>query len=319
MEAIGGYFGLELQSGNHYHNGSNCIKLNTGRNCLEYLLKVTNYSKIYLPYFTCDVLLEPLVKLNRSYEFYCVDENLEPVFDYNKITAEEGFLYTNYFGLKDRFIYDLGTKVSNLIIDNAQSFFSAPLNGVTTFYSPRKFFGVSDGAYLYCNKEINEVLERDISYNRMSHLLIRKDVSAEAGYSSFVFNDKGLENQPIKRMSVLTESILGTLDYESIAKKRIENYIFLDNALKHCNLLSLQLGKESVPMVYPFWTKNLNLKKRLLENKIYTATYWPNVKEWCEEESLEYRLANEVVYLPIDQRYDMGCIGFMINLINNTI
>ncbi len=65
-----------------------------------------------------------------------------------------GFLCTNYFGIKDEFITSLSKQVSNLIVDNAQSFFSNPIENIDTFYSPRKFFGVSDGAYLYCDTRI---------------------------------------------------------------------------------------------------------------------------------------------------------------------
>ena len=60
-----------------------------------------------------------------------------------------------------------------------------------------------------------------------------------------------------------------------------------------------------MPQTCPFWTKKASTKKRLLENKIYCATYWPNVIEWCEAESLEYQLATELVHLPIDQRYNI--------------
>ena len=46
MNAIGGYFGLELDKENEYH--SEAIRLNTGRNALEYILISGFYKKIYL-------------------------------------------------------------------------------------------------------------------------------------------------------------------------------------------------------------------------------------------------------------------------------
>jgi hypothetical protein len=301
-KSIGGYFELEMNNLNSvFHENAN--ELNTGRNAFEYILKAKAIQKIYIPYFTCNVLLEPLQKLEIPYEFYSINEQLEPIFNFSVLEDKDGFLYTNYFGLKDCYIKQLSNDCKQLIVDNAQAFYSKPLNNKPTFYSPRKFLGVSDGAYLYCNEKLEHNFDKDISNDRMSHLLIRKDVSAEAGYSNFVANDLSLENQPIKMMSTLTKDILRTIDYVSIAKKRIENYIFLDNALKSSNKLTLQLDDKSVPMVYPYWTKDITLRKRLLKNKIYTATYWPNVKEWCKENSLELQLVNEVVYLPIDQRY----------------
>ncbi len=66
----------------------------------------------------------------------------------------------------------------------------------------------------------------------MSHLLKRIDLSAEQGYTDFSENDKSLENQPIKRMSNLTERILSGIDYQSIKKQRKENFLFLHETLK---------------------------------------------------------------------------------------
>lgn len=314
MKAIGGYFELELKKNEEYHKDS--LSLNTGRNALEYILKAKLIQKLYIPYFTCGVLLEPLNKLGIPFDFYTIDKNLEPIFDFSVLNKKDAFLYTNYFGLKDKYINKIAHECNQLILDNAQAFYSPPQKNIPAFYSPRKFFGVSDGAYLYCEEILNQVFEKDMSYDRMSHLLIRKDISAEVGYSNFVSNDLSLENQAIKMMSTLTKDILRSIDYGAIAKKRIENYRFLDNALKSSNKFTLQLDIESVPLVYPYWTKDFSLRKRLLENKIYTASYWPNVKEWCVEDSLEFKLANEIVFLPIDQRYGFEEMNKIINFIN---
>jgi len=42
LEAIGGYFGLELNKGKELHKGA--IKLNTGRNALKYIFLAYNYN-----------------------------------------------------------------------------------------------------------------------------------------------------------------------------------------------------------------------------------------------------------------------------------
>ncbi|WP_221406816.1 hypothetical protein, partial [Elizabethkingia anophelis] len=174
--AIGGYFQLELCENKPFQY-SDLILLNTARNCLEYILRAKGYKKIYIPYFTCDVLLEPINKLNIDYQFYDIDDSLEPIFDYDRVGGNEVFLATNYFGIKTKFIEDLSSKVKNLIIDNAQAFFAKPLLGIDTFYSPRKFVGVSDGGILATKKILEGSLEKDFSYERMSHLLKRIDLS----------------------------------------------------------------------------------------------------------------------------------------------
>lgn len=302
MDAIGGYFGLELRQGEHYHK--NALRLNTARNCFEYVLRVRNYKKVYIPYYTCEVILEPLERLNIEYEFYHINELLEPKSEYS-LKQNEAFLYTNYFGLKQDCVKRLAKLYKKqLIVDNAQAFYAEPLVEIDTFYSPRKFFGVADGGYLYIDQKLDIELDQDYSYERMSHLLKRIDVSAEFGYNDFKRNDDSLINQPIKLMSNLTNKILSSIDYNSVKEKRIENYLYLESKLKDKNLIQLPLKNIDVPMVYPYLTNDIALKQKLIANKIFVATYWPNVMDWTKEEDLEYKLTNNLLPLPIDQRYD---------------
>ncbi len=301
MKPIGGYFELELRKGEHYPK--NAIRLNTARNCFEYVLRARNYTKLYIPYYTCEVMLEPLRKLSILYEFYYINEKLEPT-TLPKLNTNEAFLYTNYFGLKQECVKRLASIYGNqLVVDNAQAFYSEPLDGIDTFYSARKFFGVADGAYLYTDKKLAQEFQQDVSYERMSHLLKRADIGAEAGYKDFRKNDDSLCNQDIKMMSKLTESILSSIDYKTISQKRRQNYTFLNDALRESNLIHLDMDENAVPMVYPYLVKDSSLKQKLIENKIFVATYWPNVFKWCKPNDWEYQLTKNLVCLPIDQRY----------------
>ncbi|MCT4124383.1 hypothetical protein [Elizabethkingia anophelis] len=314
--AIGGYFQLELCENKPFQY-SDLILLNTARNCLEYILRAKGYKKIYIPYFTCDVLLEPINKLNIDYQFYDIDDSLEPIFDYDRVGGNEVFLATNYFGIKTKFIEDLSSKVKNLIIDNAQAFFAKPLLGIDTFYSPRKFVGVSDGGILATKKILEGYLEKDFSYERMSHLLKRIDLSAEEGYNDFVLNDKVLEKQNIKLMSNLTKSILSNIDFERIKKLRRENYLFLDKYLKKDNLLNIELDQKDIPMIYPYRVKSAKkIRDTLISQKIYCATYWPNVLDWSAPSTNSYNVTKGIIALPIDQRYNINHMTKIINLIS---
>ena len=248
-------------------------------------------------------MLEPLRKLSILYEFYYINEKLEPT-TLPKLNTNEAFLYTNYFGLKQECVKRLASIYGNqLVVDNAQAFYSEPLDGIDTFYSARKFFGVADGAYLYTDKKLAQEFQQDVSYERMSHLLKRADIGAEAGYKDFRKNDDSLCNQDIKMMSKLTESILSSIDYKTISQKRRQNYTFLNDALRESNLIHLDMDENAVPMVYPYLVKDSSLKQKLIENKIFVATYWPNVFKWCKPNDWEYQLTKNLVCLPIDQRY----------------
>ena len=307
---------MELREGEHYHR--NAIRLNTASNCFEYVLRARNYAKVYIPYYTCEVMLVPIRKLHIEHEFYHIDEKLEPT-NLPKLDANEAFLYTNYFGLKQdcvkRLVLEYG---SQLIVDDAQAFYAEPLEGIDTFYSARKFFGVPDGAYLYTDKPLRQEFEQDCSYNRMAHLLKRIDLGPEAGYQDFRTNEELLCNQEIKRMSRLTEALLCGIDYESAKRKRRENYVVLDNALKDSNLIHLKMDEDAVPMVYPYLTKDKSLRQRLIDNKVFVATYWPNVSKWATEDLLERELLEGLLPLPIDQRYGIKKMDEMDKIIKTS-
>ena len=313
-EGIGGYFELELRRGGHYHTGA--LRLNTARNCLEYVLRTRRYTRVHVPYYTCGAVLEPLRRLDVTYEFYAIDGRLEPK-DTVGLKEGEAFLYTNYFGLKQECVERLaGIYGGRLIVDDAQAFYAPRVEGVDTFYSPRKFFGVSDGGYLYTDGRLEEALSRDVSWERMGHLLRRVDEGAEAGYALFRENEDALDDNPIRLMSRLTERMLEGVDYERAGRQRRENFLYLHKRLKGRNWLDMKLQDEDVPMVYPFWTDGgKDLRKELIRNKIYVATYWPNVLEWTEEGTLEYDLTKNVVALPVDQRYTKKELEHIVNLL----
>ncbi|MES2559948.1 MAG: hypothetical protein V4590_09425 [Bacteroidota bacterium] len=313
MKSIGGYFGLELPEKEAFHKEA--IALNTGRCALECVLTTNNYTKIYLPYYSCEALLEPILKLNIPHEFYPINTRLEPEFNYERILESEVFLYINYFGIKDPFISTLHQITPNLIIDNVQSFFSLPIPQVNTFYSARKFFGVPDGAYLYSAVTTNPAFEVDSSADRMQHLLMRIDKSAEEGYSLFQKNEVRLQHLPIRLMSELSKKLLASIDYDAVAEKRKLNFQYLHERLSAHNKLSIDWDGNQVPMNYPFWSDNNNLRDLLFSHKIYCPVYWPNVLLQKGFYTLEKNLANQLICLPVDQRYTQTDMDYIINLI----
>ena len=313
MEAIGGYFSLELPVRDEYHK--NAIRLNTGRNCLEYILRARRYKKVYVPYYTCEAVMEPINKLGIPYEYYHIDIHFE-IRDRFTLKEGEALLYTNYFGLKQRYVEQLAEKTgSRLIVDNTQAFYAKPIQGIDTFYTCRKFFGVADGAYLYTDKLLDEDFEQDESYDRMAHLLKRIDLSAEDGFADFRKVDDGLDNQPIRKMSKLTQRIMQSIDYEVVAQKRRENYRMLHELLGEENNLQLTLHEDVVPMVYPFLAPIKGLREKLIENKVFVARYWPNVLEWTTKDDIEHLFAYQIQTLPIDQRYGKEDMDIILDLI----
>ena len=315
QKAIGGYFSLELPYNEYGEYHRDAIRLNSGRYCLEYVLRVKKYTKVYLPYYMCDAVLQPINKLGLDYQFYHIDKyfHIAGVLHPKK---DEVILYCNYFGLMDEYVKIVTDRYApNIIIDNTQAFFSRPLPEIDTFYTCRKFFGVADGAYLYTNKEADFDIPQDYSSSRMLFLLDRLDKSAEEAFSDYHKSEDTLDHDEIKKMSKITQFIMSSICYKSIADRRISNYTYLHDNLGSSNTLSVDLERKNVPMVYPFLSEDINLRKKLIDNKVYVASYWPNVKNMSNLESVESQFTVNLIPIPIDQRYGNDDLNKILEII----
>jgi hypothetical protein len=316
MRPVGGYFELEINRlGKGYH--PDAVKLNTGRNAFEHILRHKKYEHVYIPYFTCDVMLEPLKRLSTTYSFYHIDHAFYPLLP--DLTKGEAILYTNYFGIMNHQIRELSNRYENVIIDNAQAFYEMPWKQLPTFYSPRKFFGLPDGGIAY-NAGEKDTAEYpvDISGERISHLIARLEKGPEAGFSQYQQHEEALNGQPVRRMSELTKTLMRGIDYESVKLKRLANFHFLHEKLKGLNTLSPLIGKAifECPMVYPFFAPlNSEKRKKLIEQRFYIARYWPNVLDWCSSTDIEYSFVADILPLPVDQRYGQSELNEMVKIL----
>lgn len=302
MEEIGGYIEFEYNHGAMLHENS--IHLNCARRAFSYLIKSRNIRKVWLPMLSCDSVIEPFISSNCEINFFSVDSHFFPLI--NNIPTNDWIVIINYYGQIDNSsLSAIKEKYSHIIFDNTQAYFQSPLKDVDTIYSCRKFFGVSDGAFLYTNSVIEDNLEVDESYKRMTYLIGRFERSASEFYSLFDKNNSIFDAEPIKKMSKFTENILHGLDYQLIAQKRKNNYEYLHSAFSSINFLKLSIP--SGPFMYPLYVDNASeIKKYLLSQKIYIPTLWPNVLDVCTEDQIEFKLVKNILPLPIDQRYDIN-------------
>ena len=322
MRAIGGYFEIaDYENGKSFpHSGG--ILLNTGRNALEYILRhLSPVKRVYLPFYTCGVVLEPLKKLQIPWRFYHVDTNFEMVED---IQPGEGeyVIVNNYFGIKDDYLRIAAQKYADhLIADCAQALFGGPAEGVKSFYSFRKYVGVADGGVAYLGREKGRQVEVDdieCTEEHDGHIYTRKHSGAEAGFAEYQTNECKLENQPVRWMSETTRRILEHIDYDKVIAVRRDNFSYLHDALNRRNLLQLPGSDTFVcPMVYPFLTKNGGeLRRKMIENRVYVAKYWPDMQR-ISGFGTEFGMADSVIAVPCDHRYGKDDMDRIIQIINN--
>lgn len=303
-QAIGGYF--ELDAGTGQSQLPDGILLNSGRNALRHIVRKLSVKDIHVPYYTCPVVWDALKTEGCDLAFYEVGVDLKPktVFPKNDFV-----LYTNYFGCCGGIVDELAADYPNLIVDCAQAYYANP-KGAASFSSPRKFFGVPDGGVAYGvhydSVDDDYALEDKSSY-RMIHLRLRSQGETEKGYEAFLKAESSFNCAEIKRMSQETRQMLGHVDKERYAHIRIENFQFLVAHLQ--TNLNIYRSSDDVPMVYPYMTDNPRLRARLIQKKIYVASYWPGVRN-CGS------LSEQILPLPIDQRYGEEDMKRIVETIN---
>lgn len=309
MREIGGYFQLDQLIEQPYYE--HLIELNTARNALYYLVKAKGIKKIYLPYFLCDSVSNLLDMYHVKYEYYNIDLTFAPILDITLKDTEYVYLVNYYGQITDAQVIDYKNKYKNIILDNVQSFFQKPVEGIDTIYSCRKYFGVPDGAYLSTDSKWQNKLNEDKSSLRMKHILGRFEGNASDYHADFRKNDASFKNEPVKKMSKLTKNILGAIDYQVIIESRNTNFSYLHENLRHTNRLELTVPNG--PFAYPYYVKDgLNVRKKLAEKKIYIPTLWPNVLMANTVDNVEYDYTANILPIPCDQRYGISDMEVII-------
>lgn len=311
MREIGGYFELDTRE-EPWHTGA--LELNSGRNCLRYLIRRRNINEIWIPYYICSSVIEVCNEENCKIKFYHILSGFTPEL---KTANDTDWVYVvNYFGqLKQREIRKYQKQFKNMILDNSQDFFRKPTRKTNVIYNCRKFFGVPDGAYLYTDTAIEANLERDYSSERMKHVLGRIEKGSSIYYETFRRNEVLIGKLPLLKMSSITVALMGNLNYKKIKKIRTSNIRTLHFALKRNNQYAVKAVKGA--FMYPFFSKcGEQIREKLISNKIYIPKLWPEVEEnYKKLNDFEVELCKKLVCIPCDQRYGKKEMKYVIKQI----
>lgn len=301
-QEIGGYLELESFHGEEYY--PDLVKVNLGRTALSWLLESRKIETLYLPFFLCDSVIDACRRCGISLIFYSLDDTLTPLLPSDLSLGPNEYLYlVNYYGqLTDERIMDFKNRYGNLIVDHTHAFYQRPLPSVDTLYSCRKFFGLSDGAYLSTDAILTSGKPQDHSAERMGHILGRFEKDAGTYYQKMLDNAATYHQMEIRTMSRLTQNLLRAIDYQQVLHKRNENYSCLKKLLPSDSPFTRTTPDG--PFAYPYYHKNgIALRKALAREKIFVPTNWSNVIRDCAPDSPEYQWAADILPLPCDQRY----------------
>ena len=156
----------------------------------------------------------------------------------------------------------------------------------------------------------------DYSYNRMKYLLGRIEKNANEFYPQYCQNNELFADEKLKHMSKLTQNLLCGFDYQYIKQVRTENFLYLDKQLKAINKLKLCVPEGA--FMYPLYVENgAEIRTKLQQKKIYVPTLWPDVFEICKKDELEYDMAENILPLPIDQRYGSDDMSYILEILKS--
>lgn len=315
MEEIGCHFKFEKIIGNIYHNTE--LMLSSGRNCLRYIIKERKITTLFLPYFLCESLSEVAMLENVNVVYYHIDNELLPLNINQDELNENSYLYlVNYYGLLSDIIDDLIEKYKYVIVDNTHDFFDKDNHCADVIYNYRKYFGVPDGACIVSDDLLyNPTYSAGKSLDKIIEMVSRDETGEFFHYPTFKEADKHFKNEDLRYMSNFTRNYLNAIDYNTVLKKRLENYRILLEQLSKYN--DLQLKEKELSYMYPLLVDDGDdLRNYLKKNNIYAIKLWPNIL-WNGANSEEIKRVENMILLPIDQRYSTDAMLYMSDVIDN--
>jgi len=318
---IGSFIELDIRDTGEYFSGvASMARLNSARAGIYHACRLYNCSSLYIPYYMCPMVGKFLTRKGIKVKSYHISETFEPV---NLIQEPDAaVVLVNYFGiLSNELLKKVSAKYKNVIIDNSPAFYSYPIAGCFSVYSPRKFFGVPDGCYVIGENatRLTHEYSQDCSSETSSFLLKRIEFGSSAVYNERMKNEERIDNSDILNMSILTKALLNGIDYSKIKAKRQSNFYFAHDLYEKFNLFdpTLFIDNECVPMVYPLVVEESDLVDRFKEKHIYTGRWWKHVLLEVPDDSFEARMSKFLVPIPIDQRYGKEELNYCFNVFYN--
>lgn len=313
------------------------ILVKGGRTALQYYLRYlapVPKGSFLLPAYLCQAILDPFEFEGAKYIFYRVKENLEvDLADLrSKMNSEtRGILIIHYFGFsQSQEVMDFLKKQKNcgveIIEDLTQSFFSQGGSigtvGDYALASFRKFIPIPDGGILYSSRKkipkfklshgYDEYFAKRIIGQLWKHrYLQRGEVGSKKFLTFFRQGEKFYDScREIKAMTEFSQLLLSRIKVESIVAARRNNFLALLKglgSLKGLKPLYNQLPPGVCPLGFPILVKNGrdNLREFLTNQEIFCPVHWP-LPEVVDPALFgeEHRLANRMLTLPCDQRYN---------------
>ncbi|MBP3819509.1 MAG: hypothetical protein J6H31_14540 [Butyrivibrio sp.] len=317
-DEIGSFIEFDFKKKSELYNenqfGINNIgRVNSCRAAIKHAIKLYGVDSVYLPRYECDTVIKEILRDNDyKISYYSLNNDLSPILQ--KQDENSAIVIVNYFGIfSNECLKKISTQYRNVIIDNAQAFYSPPVENCYNCYSPRKFLGVPDGGYIIgpnAKKGI-DYYEQDFSSDTAIFLLQRIEYGCSGiAYHNKKLNDDRIDKAGQKQMSVLTQTILSSLPYHDYISIRRNNFKYAQELFNPINelMISKFLDDSCVPYVYPLLLKKDGIIEAFHDNNIFQGHWWEYLVELTSKDTIENDLSRYIIPITIDQRYDYNDI-----------
>lgn len=314
--------------------GRKITYLRSGREALLYVAcncKLDERGVILLPSYCCWSMSAPFAKSGWNISYYKLKEDLtideEYLIKLLNNCKVDAILTMNFFGSAstDNAIRLVKEFWSNIIVieDFSHCTFSIKkiFNPAIDYYvsSIRKSIGVCDGAVVlskevmnsaYMGKEIKDFSDRRAIAQKMkSQYTYTKDQDIKKSFLSEIKFCEGLidEFDLPRPISVKARNMLHLVNGGNIAFARRENMKHLISLLggKVKMLPGLERCLDGAPFSLPILVENRDdVQYRLSKSGVYAPVLWPISDDARQICSVSACMADHMLSIPIDQRYD---------------
>lgn len=314
------------------------LYFDSGRSAIKFLIKEIPKGEVLLPEYICESVIQAFSGFDIKY--YGLGEDLIIDLDdlYSKVNGNTKIVFImNYFGalqpeeILEQILFIKSENNFIIIEDTTHSMFSKyETFGDYCVCSLRKWFAIPDGGVLYSKNPLElsgvEDLKRNTDIEKVYGMILKtlyldKKIETNLLYRKILTDaEKKIdENEQIKKISYFSEYFLNFYDTLQITTKRKENYKHLLNEITNIGLKPVvKVVAEWCPFVLPIeLDERDNLRKYLLENRVYCAIHWPLKDTPLYGNERSRKLSERILSLPIDQRYGSNEIAYLVNMLKN--
>ena len=331
---MGGLFGLEPVP-----SSSTCppflqpgaLELVNARSAIRLLVETLSPASVWLPSYLAPSMLGAVGQLSTP-RYYEITYDLEiAATDWvDEVSPGDLVIFIDYFGFPGGASCAGSARERGAFVlrDASQALLSDPGGYESDFvvFSPRKHVGVVDGGVLTAPgapEKLAELRERTLEsppapwwLSALDASILRREFDRHGGSQGWfdVYREAERE-QPMGafEMSELSRCLLRHgFDYEHIASRRRENYARLADRIGEIALFP-ELPASVVPLGFPVRLQSrTEIQRALFEHAIYPSIHWSLPENVPDSFAGSHRLAERILTLPCDQRYDPGDMDAMV-------